>query len=106
MQPLLLIKKRFMQCSHISTTISVIRQVLTVTELKQNWLWKELGNRLLKSEEKSGTSDTGIIRSDIRLTAFILGLGCACKLRSQELEKILKELPLSLRNTPYMPVWI
>ena len=34
--------KRFMQCSHISTTISVIRQVLTVTELKQNWLWKEL----------------------------------------------------------------
>ncbi len=31
--------------------------------------------------------------SDIRLTKYTQGLGCACKLRPQELEKILKDIP-------------
>lgn len=31
--------------------------------------------------------------SDVRLTKFTQGLGCACKLRPQELEKILKDIP-------------
>ena len=31
--------------------------------------------------------------SDIKLTKYTQGLGCACKLRPQELEKILKDLP-------------
>ena len=33
--------------------------------------------------------------SDIRLTKYTQGLGCACKLRPQELEKIIKEIPKS-----------
>jgi len=33
--------------------------------------------------------------SDIKLTKFTQGLGCACKLRPQELEKILKDLPIT-----------
>ncbi|MFP4024616.1 MAG: selenide, water dikinase SelD [Thiohalospira sp.] len=31
----------------------------------------------------------------MKLTSFTQGLGCACKLRPQELEKILKEIPVS-----------
>jgi selenium donor protein len=31
----------------------------------------------------------------IRLTKYTKGLGCACKLRPQELEKVLKEMPVS-----------
>ncbi|MBU8891585.1 MAG: selenide, water dikinase SelD [Bacteroidales bacterium] len=31
--------------------------------------------------------------SDIKLTKYTQGMGCACKLRPQELEKILKDLP-------------
>ncbi len=31
--------------------------------------------------------------SDIKLTKYTQGMGCACKLRPQELEKILKEIP-------------
>lgn len=50
----------------------------------------------LKSEGESGTYDPGITSKDIRLTGFTQGLGCACKLRPQELEKILKDLPLSV----------
>jgi len=33
--------------------------------------------------------------ANIKLTSFTQGLGCACKLRPQELEKILKEIPVS-----------
>ncbi|MBN1107420.1 MAG: selenide, water dikinase SelD [Bacteroidales bacterium] len=33
--------------------------------------------------------------TEVRLTSYTQGLGCACKLRPQELEKILKDLPLS-----------
>jgi len=44
-------------------------------------------------------SGTGLIRElnfdskKIKLTSYTQGLGCACKLRPQELEKILKEIP-------------
>jgi len=33
--------------------------------------------------------------ANIKLTSFTQGLGCACKLRPQELEKILKEIPVA-----------
>ncbi|MBI9055407.1 MAG: selenide, water dikinase SelD [Bacteroidales bacterium] len=33
--------------------------------------------------------------SEIKLTKYTQGLGCACKLRPQELEKILKDLPVT-----------
>ncbi|MGC9375833.1 MAG: selenide, water dikinase SelD [Bacteroidales bacterium] len=33
--------------------------------------------------------------SNIKLTSFTQGLGCACKLRPQELEKILKDIPIT-----------
>lgn len=36
--------------------------------------------------------------SDIKLTKYTQGLGCACKLRPQELEKILKDIPV--HNNP------
>ena len=36
--------------------------------------------------------------SDIKLTKYTQGLGCACKLRPQELEKILKDIPV--QNNP------
>jgi cysteine desulfurase NifS/selenium donor protein len=38
--------------------------------------------------------NTGITR--IQLTRYTQGLGCACKLRPQELEKLLKDIPLSV----------
>ncbi len=34
--------------------------------------------------------------NSIHLTKYTQGLGCACKLRPQELEKVLKDLPLSI----------
>jgi len=37
--------------------------------------------------------ETNTERGKIRLTSYTQGLGCACKLRPQELEKILKEIP-------------
>ncbi|PLX23444.1 MAG: selenide, water dikinase SelD [Marinilabiliales bacterium] len=37
--------------------------------------------------------------SEIKLTKYTQGLGCACKLRPQELEKILKNIPLN-ENDP------
>ena len=48
---------------------------------------------------KPGTGDTvpeiSLPAGDIRLTSYTQGLGCACKLRPQELEKILRDLPRS-----------
>jgi len=38
-----------------------------------------------------------LFRGDIRLTQFTHGLGCACKLRPQDLEKVVKELKI-LKN--------
>lgn len=45
-----------------------------------------------KTELKTSLKDDF---SDIKLTKYTQGLGCACKLRPQELEKILKDLPKS-----------
>lgn len=38
-------------------------------------------------------AEVKILSGDIKLTRYTQGLGCACKLRPQELEKILKEIP-------------
>lgn len=53
---------------------------------------KEVVNKLkptteeLRSEKKT---------ENVRLTQYTQGMGCACKLRPQELEKILKKIPVS-----------
>jgi selenium donor protein len=48
--------------------------------------------RLQSSETKVGSTVTDI--AGIKLTHFTAGLGCACKLRPQALEKILADLPV------------
>jgi selenium donor protein len=47
------------------------------------------------SEDKEITINPEQDFSDIKLTKYTQGMGCACKLRPQELEKILKDLPLN-----------
>lgn len=54
----------------------------------------ETVKKLHSSEKREITHEISSI-SDIKLTSFTQGLGCACKLRPQELEKILKEIPVS-----------
>ena len=49
-------------------------------------------NSFQSSESHTTTHDTD---STIKLTHFTQGMGCACKLRPQELEKILKNIPLT-----------
>lgn len=54
----------------------------------------DIVNRLMPD----GPVQSGEFDSDsknIRLTRYTQGLGCACKLRPQELEKILQEIPVS-----------
>jgi selenium donor protein len=46
----------------------------------------------LKNEETNGRG--GEVTENIRLTQYTHGLGCACKIRPQYLEKILKDFPL------------
>ncbi len=48
--------------------------------------------RQLKSED--GDSANIIATENIKLTHFTHGLGCACKLRPQDLESVLKNLPI------------
>lgn len=47
----------------------------------------------LKPAGASQFIDNKVSHGDIKLTRFTQGLGCACKLRPQELEKILKDIP-------------
>lgn len=49
----------------------------------------------LQSSEKRNTIAEFSSVSNIKLTSYTQGLGCACKLRPQELEKILKDIPVS-----------
>lgn len=49
----------------------------------------------LESPERKEITNNFSNASNIKLTSFTQGLGCACKLRPQELEKILKEIPVS-----------
>ncbi|NOY78122.1 MAG: selenide, water dikinase SelD [Calditrichaeota bacterium] len=51
--------------------------------------------RLRPPEEKSGGMDNSVTADmkEIKLTHFTHGLGCACKLRPQNLEKVLQSLP-------------
>lgn len=48
----------------------------------------------LRPDETTESRKSDISASNIRLTMYTQGLGCACKLRPQELEKILKEIPV------------
>jgi len=48
----------------------------------------------LQPSEKPEPLDVDTHVNDIRLTRYTQGLGCACKLRPRELEKILKEIPV------------
>lgn len=48
----------------------------------------------LSSSDDSSFDATPFDFSEIKLTKFTQGLGCACKLRPQELEKILKDIPV------------
>lgn len=48
----------------------------------------------LRPNESSDIANTSFNVDEIKLTKYTQGLGCACKLRPQELEKILKDLPV------------
>lgn len=48
----------------------------------------------LSPKDLTQISETNISTKDIKLTKYTQGLGCACKMRPQELEKILKNLPV------------
>lgn len=50
----------------------------------------------LKPDSSSRLTDTSISHRNIMLTRYTQGLGCACKLRPQELEKILKDIPVAV----------
>ncbi len=54
----------------------------------------ETVKKLQSNEKREFTYDISNI-SNIKLTSFTQGLGCACKLRPQELEKILKDIPIA-----------
>ena len=54
--------------------------------------------RTPNTEYRTLIAETRNPESEIRLTEFTHALGCACKIRPQLLEKILKELPL--KNNP------
>ncbi|MGM0409073.1 MAG: selenide, water dikinase SelD, partial [Bacteroidota bacterium] len=49
----------------------------------------------LQSSDKGKTISGISSIANIKLTSYTQGLGCACKLRPQELEKILKDIPIS-----------
>lgn len=50
----------------------------------------------LKPDGSSRLTETSISHRNIMLTRYTQGLGCACKLRPQELEKILKDIPVAV----------
>jgi len=53
----------------------------------------ETVHRLKPSHDQQAVR-TGMSAGSVKLTGYTQGLGCACKLRPQELEKILKEFPV------------
>ncbi|MBN2863359.1 MAG: selenide, water dikinase SelD [Bacteroidales bacterium] len=48
----------------------------------------------LRPEEVVIPAGPGLSAGEVQLTKFTQGLGCACKLRPQELEKLLREIPI------------
>lgn len=50
----------------------------------------------LKPAESAQLQEFNLDDGSIQLTKYTQGLGCACKLRPQELEKLLKDIPLSV----------
>jgi len=51
----------------------------------------------LKGDKEEIASSASFDHQDIKLTHYTQGMGCACKLRPQDLEKVLKKIPV-LRN--------
>jgi cysteine desulfurase len=49
----------------------------------------------LKPNESEEIQEINLSSSSIKLTKYTQGLGCACKLRPQELEKILRDIPIT-----------
>lgn len=63
-----------------------------LAEIKQAWeTIIETVKSLMPKEEQD--NQTQIKTENIRLTQFTHGLGCACKIKPQNLEKVLKNLP-------------
>jgi cysteine desulfurase NifS/selenium donor protein len=54
---------------------------------------EEINRVIKKMQPKVRTNVVGTKREEIKLTHFTHGLGCACKLRPQLLEEILKSMP-------------
>ena len=50
---------------------------------------------LMSSRESSSGIDLATESSTVKLTRFTHGLGCACKLRPQDLEEVLRKMPLA-----------
>jgi selenium donor protein len=67
-----------------STTIQEIEQAV-----------EEISMVIKQLRPKSVTASIYLDSSDIKLTQYTHGLGCACKLRPQVLEEVLKKLPRS-----------
>jgi cysteine desulfurase NifS/selenium donor protein len=66
----------------------------TVDEVKKaSEIIADIAKRL-RPTETSAVPEFNARSEDIQLTKYTQGLGCACKLRPQELEKILKDIPI------------
>ena len=63
----------------------------TVQEIEQ--AVEEISTVVKQLRPKSVAASIYLDRSDIKLTQYTHGLGCACKLRPQVLEEVLKKLP-------------
>lgn len=61
--------------------------------LKAADIFAETVSRMMGNEVESPLQPVNF--GDIKLTHFTHGLGCACKLRPQDLEQVLKKLPVS-----------
>jgi cysteine desulfurase NifS/selenium donor protein len=59
---------------------------------------KEIDKVIKKLQPKEGTESIKIRKEEIRLTQFTHGLGCACKIRPQLLEEVLKKMPIPKDN--------
>ncbi len=63
------------------------------TKEEINYAVKEINRVINKLQPKEKPRFIGTKEKDIKLTQFTHGLGCACKLRPQLLEEILKSMP-------------
>jgi len=62
------------------------------SEIRYHYIEKPV-NEAMPNAGIAAAPSSAVIKKEIRLTEFTHALGCACKIRPQELEKILKTLP-------------